>query len=324
MKKLILLAAAMMVAAGANAQSDDEREFTIRGLIAGLAVGDTLRFMEIGLPDWDLSPAFDVVVAEPDRFEYTGRQPRVKYFQMTCHPANGKAVESLRMGLLMIVDGGTVTVSGTADEMYFSRVDGEAFGEQPLLREATELENAYLRGRSNVDPQKEYRRALELRREFRSRNPSSPWSIVNRMEASSYMPVDSLEAHWARMDEAARESYFGTQLRETIDKLARLLPGQPAPDFSATLPDGRVMNSDEFRGKYLLIYHWSFCPGSLQIEPEVTDLYNRFRDKFNLLGVTDSLEAIRAAARSTSPDEEIFGMKLKPIYESMARTSGST
>ncbi len=126
-----------------------------------------------------------------------------------------------------------------------------------------------------------------------------------------------IEAHYTRLDDTARAGYFGSLLRETIDEMVRLLPGQPAPEFSATLPDGTVMTPDDFRGKYLLIYNWGFCPGSIQLEKEATDLYNSFSDRLNVLGITDNLEVIRNAARTTPPDDELFGMKLKPAFESM-------
>ncbi len=157
-----------------------------------------------------------------------------------------------------------------------------------------------------------------LTREFLDSRPSSVWSVVNRLERAFDAPIDSLEVWYARLDAPARESYYGTVLRETIDGRVRLQPGKPAPGFSVTLPDGGVMNSEQFRGKYLLIYHWGFCPGSIQLEGEATDLYNRFSEHLEVLGITESLQAIRDAAQGTPPDEELFGITLKPVYESMA------
>jgi hypothetical protein len=354
MKKTIWLAmAAVMATVFANAQNKSvctaaaaqDGDFTIRGEITGLVAGDTLRFERIELPDWAVSRAFDVVVETPDKFEYTGRQPHAEYYMMTYIPAKGKAPESSKRGLTMIVDGGTVSVNGIADEIYYSRVDGEAFGEQPLLKEATEIENAtmmersrYLRqaneafaardsvkGREYIQQFNAFRgdmekmkRANELKSEFLRNNPSSPWSLVQRLERSSNTPVDTLEVYYASLEPTARTGYFGSLLRKTIDLMARLQPGQPTPDFRVTLPDGRIMNSADFRGKYLLIYHWGFCPGSLQLEAEATNMYNRFKDNLNILGITPSLDAIRSSAKSTAPDAEMFGIKLKPTFESMA------
>ncbi len=328
--------------------SQERREgerFTIQGEITGLAVGDTLRFEVIELPMWNLAPGFDVVVATTDSFEYTGHQPHSQYYLMTYLPHTGKVAPSSKRGLTMIVGGGTVTVNGSTDEIYFSRVDGEAFGRQPLLREATDIENAIDRERSRylglaneafaaADSIKgreyikmfsefrrdgdEQRRVDELRGEFLRRNPASEWSIVYRLERSSNTPLDTLETHYARLDATAHAGYFGSLLGKTIDERRRLQPGQPAPGFRATLPDGTAMDIEDFRGKYLLIYHWGFCPGSIQLEKEATDLYNRFSDKLVVLGITQSLEAIRSAAQKASPDDEFFGVKLKPAFESMA------
>ena len=342
MKKIAVLTYCLCLLAGAL--SAQEPEFTIRGRIAGLEAGDTLRFERIGLPRWDLEPAFEVVAATPGRFEYTGRQPQAEYYMMTFLPRTGQLPQSSKRGLTMIVDGGTVTLTGSRDEIYFSRIEGEAFGEQPLLREAEELENSmqtersqylqqgraalaagdsakgqeYIQQFNEFRREEESRRVEELRREFLSRYPSSPWSLVYRLERSSYTPIDSLEAHYGRLDAPARAGYWGTILRRTIDGLTRLAPGEPAPDFKVTLTDGTTMDSEAFRGKYLLIYHWGFCPGSIQLEMDITELYDRFKDRIEVLGITKSLEAIRDAARTTLPDATMYGMTLKPIYESMA------
>lgn len=320
------------------------KDFTIRGRIAGLAVGDTVRFERVELPDWEVSPAFDVVVTEPGGFEYSGRQPHIEYLMMTLSPGADEPPESNRRGLAMLVDGGTVTVTGNRDEIYFCRVEGEAFGHQPLLREARELENSIdlersrylvqrkaaiaagdtLKGREYVRLYNEFRRdedekrVRELRDRFLRGNPSSPWSVVYIMEHTSHTPLDTLETHYGRLDASGREGYLGTLLRGTIDEIKRLQPGRPAPDFRVTLPDGTTKSSADFRGKYLLIYHWGFCPGSLQLEKEAAELYARFRDRFEVLGITDSLADIREAARTTPPDEDMFGIDLRTTYESMA------
>ena len=322
----------------------DGQDFTIWGEIAGLSVGDTLRFERVELPAFNLMAGFDVVVSTPDRFEYTRQQPHAEYYMMTFLPRTGRVPRTSRRGLTMIVDGGTVKVTGTTDWIYFSRVDGEAFGEQPLLREARELENAIEKERSRYiqlaqdayaagdsikgseyDKQfsefhreDESKRIRELESEFLHRNPSSPWSLVDRLGRASYTPIDTLEAYYATLDDPARESYFGMLLRQQIDNLIRLLPGQPAPDFQVTLPDGTVRNSEQLRGKYLLIYHWGFCLGSLQREKDATELYNRFKDHFEVLGITDDLEAFGKTARTTPPDAELYGINLKTTYESMA------
>jgi hypothetical protein len=346
MKKIATFTLSLCLSAGALSAQDrgGEKAFTIRGEIAGLEAGDTLRFARIEFPNLTLAPDFEVVVAAPDRFEYTGRQPHVQQYIMSYRPRTGQAPESDRTGQTMIVDGGTVTITGNREDIYYSRIDGEAFGEQPLLRQAEALGRAigrersrYLRlgraalaagdsvgGREYIRQFSEFRREDEsrriagLQREFLYRNPSSPWSLVERLGRAKNTPIDTLEAYYATLDAPARAGHLGTTLRKTIDDLVRLLPGQPAPDFAVTLPDGTVMNSSAFRGKYLLIYHWGFCPGSIQREMDITELYNRFRDHFELLGITESLEAIRQAALTTPPDATLYGMTLKPIYESMA------
>lgn len=324
---------------------DGSKDFTIRGEIVGLAVGDTLRFERVELPEFKPVPQFEVVVSEPGRFEYSGKQSHLEYYLMTYAPCEGKVEHSSLYGLRMLVDGGTVTVTGEREWIYFSRVSGEAFGDQPMLREAAELDNAIQKERSGylrqamaayeagdtlkgqeygkkfneyLPKEEDGKRLIELKKGFLQRYPSSPWSLVERLQGVSYTPLDTLTAYYDRLDATTRESYYGKKLLAKIDELKRLLPGQPAPDFQVTLPDGSTRASDSFRGKYLLIYHWGYCPGSMQREKDAVELYNRFKGHLEILGVTDNLASFKKNAEITPDDAELFGMKLKEIYQSMA------
>jgi hypothetical protein len=78
----------------------------------------------------------------------------------------------------------------------------------------------------------------------------------------SSTPVDSLEVYHASLDDTARAGYFGALLREAIDAMARLLPGQSAPDFRVTLPDGRVMDY----GLWITGYGFRRTPGKISAD----------------------------------------------------------
>lgn len=325
--------------------SDGSKKFTIRGEIAGLEVGDTLRFERIDLPEYKTISHLDVLVSEPGRFEYFGEQTHIEFFLMVYKPCKGKLPSFSVGGLQMLVDGGTVTVTGDREWIYFSRIDGEAFGDQPILREVTELENSFQKERSGYLRQRtaayeagdtlkmreyvkkfneSYPKAEEMKRlqglqnAFLQSNPSSPWCLVHRLRRASYTPLDTLENYYARLDETARTSFYGKKLQAKIDEQKRLQPGQPAPDFQVTLPDGTVRNSASFRGKYLLIYHWGYCPGSMQREKDVVALYNRFKDYLEILGITNNLDSFKKSAEETSADTKIYGLKLKEIFQSMS------
>lgn len=325
--------------------SDDSKNFVIRGEIAGLEVGDTLRFERIDLPDYKTISHFDVVVSEPDRFEYFGRQSHIEYYLMTYVPRNGKVERSSVRGLQILIDGGTVTVEGEREWVYFSRVSGEAFGDYPALREVTEIDNSIQKARSGYlrkmmyfseagdtlkmqeymkkfnefrPNAKDMQRMQELQKGFLQNHPSSSWSLLYHLRRVSYTPLDTLESYYARLDEVARASFYGKKLYEKIAEQKRLQPGQLAPDFQVTLPDGTVRTSASFRGKYLLIYHWGYCPGSLQREKDAVALYNRFKDHLEILGITDNLASIKKSAEDTSADAEIYGLKLKEVFQSMS------
>jgi hypothetical protein len=71
-----------------------------------------------------MMPGFEIVVSTPDRFEYTGQQLHIEYYLMTYLPCTGEFLETTKRGLAILIDGGTVKVTGSRDWIYFSRIDG--------------------------------------------------------------------------------------------------------------------------------------------------------------------------------------------------------
>jgi len=72
-----------------------------------------------------------------------------------------------------------------------------------------------------------------------------------------------------------------------------LMPGDDAPDFHLTAIDGREISLSDCFGSYVLIYHWGLCAGSLIIDSEVIELYNKYKDNLTVIGITDSIEMIK-------------------------------
>jgi hypothetical protein len=81
--------------------------------------------------------------------------------------------------------------------------------------------------------------------------------------------------------------------------------------------DGRKIALSDCTNSYVLIYHWGLCPGSLMIENEVIDLYNKYKDYLKVIGITDNIEDIKKIHDATKPDDKFMHLELKPVLESM-------
>ena len=94
-----------------------------------------------------------------------------------------------------------------------------------------------------------------------------------------------------------------------LSRLEAIAVGRQAPDFTLSLTDGTTVSKDDFKGKYLPIYHWGMCPGSMQIDPEVRALYGKYNGKgLSVIGLTESIDEFRNFAEgipegSSSPSK---------------------
>lgn len=72
---------------------------------------------------------------------------------------------------------------------------------------------------------------------------------------------------------------FAKELTAKVNQAARLLPGQPAPDFVMTDTAGRVKKLSDFRGKVIYIDLWAtWCGPCIQESPAFTALSARYPD----------------------------------------------
>ncbi|MHC5310578.1 TlpA family protein disulfide reductase [Myroides sp. LJL116] len=119
------------------------------------------------------------------------------------------------------------------------------------------------------------------------------------------------------MDDKARESHFGKALKKELDILGRLQPGADAPDFELTALDGSKVSLKDFKGTYVLLYHWGVCPGSFQRENDIVQFQNQYKDKVSVIGITDNILEIEQLYDQTNENAKSYGMSVKPILKSM-------
>ncbi len=102
----------------------------------------------------------------------------------------------------------------------------------------------------------------------------------------------------ADSDRAERDTGSDTLVNIAVEsslldrKSAQPGVGDPAPDFSYTMPDGTVHKLSDHRGKKILINFWAtWCPPCKAEMPDIQEAANRFEDEnFMVLALSQDVE----------------------------------
>lgn len=307
--------------------------FRLEGRIEGLQAGDTLRFERILLPAWEYEPGFDIVIRKPGTFRYRGESEHDQYYMMTYRPKAGKAAAGDRGGKPVIVrPGDRIGMTGTTDAIYYSRLSGGIYDEPALscLLEVSDslgrirggyLENARAASeRDDTESSREWsekfnrfydgnpgvKRKNMLRKAYEAANPhGSLYLLIDQIPMLSHTPTEEARRIYETLSDALKTSHYGRIYADHMEKMERLSEGKPAPDFTLATNGGHSVSKADYKGRYLLLYHWGLCPGSIYIDRQVHDLFEKYRDKgLVVLGLTESIADIRSVYENLPADEK--------------------
>lgn len=343
-KLLIAIACCVSLFGSVSAEAKTKAKglkFTVKGQIEGLQKGDTLRFESIALPSWDSKLAFEVVLDRDNIFSYSGTHAHTQLYSMQCFPVGEKLPKSDRLGVSLLISQGETLVEGTRENIYHSNVLGAMYDDK--VKEIKRLEDSLGDARSAIllemtakFEQKDTLAGRALNEKFNrfSQNNKADFARLRDKKESyfgtasneyvaaewcqkSFEPLDTLRKHYDRFDAKTKASYYGELLGSIIERLAALEPGQVAPEVTFVNTKGESVSLRDFRGKYLLIYHYGLCPGSMQVDGRVSKLYAENGEKLEVIGLTNSTEQIAKLARETKEGATVMGMDFKKILTGM-------
>lgn len=110
------------------------------------------------------------------------------------------------------------------------------------------------------------------------------------------MGPQEIREHTALLAPSLQNTQYVTVLHGLANTLETVLPGNKAPDFTSTAPDGSTVRFSDHLGKgYVLLDFWAaWCGPCRRENPNVVAAYQQYKDKgFTVFGV--SLDKTKAA-----------------------------
>ena len=133
--------------------------------------------------------------------------------------------------------------------------------------------------------------------EFIKEDPASITTAYVLYRYFAYgMTPEEIREHTALLDPSLQHTQYVTVLQGLANKMETVLPGNKAPDFTSTAPDGSTVQFSDHLGKgYVLLDFWAaWCGPCRRENPNVVAAYQQYKDKgFTVFGV--SLDKTKAA-----------------------------
>lgn len=97
----------------------------------------------------------------------------------------------------------------------------------------------------------------------------------------SRLPYDDLKAAWDAFDpQVQKYGDFADDIRKELEVLAKVRPGSPAPDFTATDINGKPFTLSSLRGKVVILDFWaSWCGPCRKSNPHMRELYDKYHSR---------------------------------------------
>jgi peroxiredoxin len=262
--------------------------FVLNGQLSG-AGNEYVYLARAGTPGGEV---IDSTRIEDGSFRFTGRVETPEPYILS--------VKGFRDQKLFFLENGVISFTGSTDSIYYATIAGSVTDSEysefesvirPLNRNIITLFDQYHDAVSagngtvieSVGPEIERIRSAitgsALR--FVKEHPASfasPWVLLSLQADLSADSLDKLTA--LLVPEVKMSSQYRT-LRESIDKMHRLAPGNIAPDFSQPSHTGTLFTLSEATGRGpLLIYFWaSWCTNCSEASEAVATLNRLYADR---------------------------------------------
>ena len=310
--------------------------FRIDATTQGIQIGDTLILTHHLLPDWKEGDRDTFIATKEGKFSFCKQTDETKLYIITYHPSQTEPLRYCNRGFVFYArPGDHLKVKGNVEFFPAMHKEGGMY-DDPRLQRILTLEDsitveqnkiyrklyyfANLRGtpQANPDSMMYYNQAYsqcrsselsEALKEFRNTADDSEYAAWEYLQAVNRVSYSEAAERFTRFTPEIKSSTIGRKLEQFLKVMKNIEPGNTPSEFTVITSDSARISLSDYRGKYLLIYHWGYgCPGTTWVHPRLLKLYEEYHDKgFEILGFTGDKQP-----ETLSQDSEVASLFYPP------------
>lgn len=338
MKKILALVALLATLASCR-QTTQTDGFKLSGDLEGLQAGDTLFLKTFLLPDWKEDRVDTILVEKAGTFSAFIPMEHTTFYLLMHQPKVGEPIRSCIRGAEIIARvGDDIQLKGALNYLGAVYHSGGVYEHSLVARydslvsaSNTEMIDIFSQIMKYQDAKQNDSVAKYGQMYNEYRHPSilkvfrdSLALKVNDMEYAAFMyasgfvfdaTYEDVKNRLAQFTPEVQNSYFGQILDKQLLVLKNIGVGFSPAEFTVTDKNGQKVSLSDYKGKYVLIYHWGLCPGTFWVNPKIMDLYQKYHEKgFEVLGFTraDLLNSLQGSSDEFKKDERVQGLLNHP------------
>jgi thiol-disulfide isomerase/thioredoxin len=276
-----------------------KNQFVIDGTVEGEASGNALLVV---FSENKSSAKPDTLAKAPivdGKFKLTGTTEVPLYGFVTLEGTRNSAaliVENVKLtAVINTTDNSLSAVTGSAEQDVLKAFNDNT---KALRSKSVELNQAYGAATEAKDEEKiqeirqqasdiqEASKAQE--EELMKAHPDNIATAFILLTKVGGLETDKLAELYNLLGENAKNSTYGVQIKERLDKLEVVAVGKVAPDFTQNNPAGEPVSLHSIQAKVKIIDFWaSWCGPCRQTNPSIVELYKKYHDKgLEIIGVS--------------------------------------
>lgn len=263
MRPLFLLLVTICICYSCQNTTPSSPDFTIKGDIDGLDDG-TATLMRLNLVDNE-TIYVDTVNAQDGKFEISGDIGAPYFHSLMLNNDRGKRLH-------FFIEKGVMDIKGSYDNLSDATISGS-------------IEDSLL-GTYNFNDIFRRDVGMEIMEKYNDK-AFAAFTAFYQFQVNQY-PMDSMKYYLDNFTGDAKSSVYFSHLDTLYRTLKNVAISSPAPAFSMPDVDGKEVNLEDFKGKYVLLDFWaSWCAPCRAANPGFVEAYNEINNPmFEIVGIS--------------------------------------